>query len=91
MDERELSLDRSFSRPTLFLIDLFLDDERHYGINDLIERYVTRPEIFRAFGWQVEHVLGLDWFRPERRLLNRIDGYFDDAPGKSRPVLRVVE
>ncbi len=91
MDERELSLDRSFSRPTLFGLALFLDDEKHYGISDLVERYVTRPEIFRAFGWQVEHMLGLDWFRPEKRLLSRIEGYFDDAPGKGKPVLRVVE
>ncbi len=66
-----------------------LDDEKHYGITDPIEKYVTRPEIFRAFGWHVEHVLG--WFRPEIRLLNRIEGYFDDAPGKGKPVLRVVE
>jgi len=36
-------------------------------------------------------VLGLDWFRPEKRLLSRIDGYFDDAPGKGKQVLRVVE
>ena len=74
-------MDRSFSRPTLFGSASILDDERHYGIGDLIERYVT----------QVEHVLGLDWFHPEKRLLSRIDGYFDDAPGKGRALLRVVE
>ncbi len=79
------------SEDDAFGLALFFDDDKHYGITDLIERYVTRPEIFRAFGWQVEQVLGLDWFRPEKRLLSRIDGYFDDAPGKGKQVLRVVE
>jgi hypothetical protein len=30
-------------------------------IPDVVERYVTRPAIFRAFGWEVEQVLAKDW------------------------------
>jgi hypothetical protein len=39
---------------------LLLDTERNYAIPDLVERYVTRPGVFRAFGWDVEHVLAKD-------------------------------
>ncbi len=79
------------SEDDAFGLALFLDDDKHYGTTDLVERYVTRPEIFRAFGWQVEHVLGLDWFRPERRLLGRIDNYFPKELDDGRPTLTVVE
>ena len=39
---------------------ILVDTEAHYAITDLVERYVTRPAIFRAFGWEVEQVLGKD-------------------------------
>ena len=38
-----------------------VDSEAQYAITDVVERHVTRPAIFRAFGWEVEQVLGKDW------------------------------
>ncbi len=45
---------------------ILVDTEAHYAIPDVIERYVTRPAIFRAFGWEVEQVLGKDWVLRDR-------------------------
>jgi hypothetical protein len=39
---------------------ILVDNDAHYAITDVIERYVTRPAILRAFGWKVEQVLGKD-------------------------------
>jgi AAA domain len=40
---------------------ILVDTMVHYAIPDAVERYVTRPAILRAFGWDVEQVLGKDW------------------------------
>ncbi len=40
---------------------ILVDNDAHYAIKDVIERYVTRPAILRAFGWEVEQVLGKDY------------------------------
>ena len=39
---------------------ILVDTEAHYAIPEVVERYVTRPAIFRSFGWEVEQVLGKD-------------------------------
>jgi hypothetical protein len=39
---------------------ILVDTEVHYAIPDAVERYVTSPAILRAFGWDVEQVLGKD-------------------------------
>lgn len=39
---------------------ILVDTPAHYALADVTERYVTRPAVFRAFGWQVEHVFGRD-------------------------------
>jgi hypothetical protein len=44
-----------------------VDGEAQYAITDVVERHVTRPAIFRAFGWEVEQVLGKDWVLRERQ------------------------
>src|SRR5262249_42938478 len=38
-----------------------VDSEEQYASTDVVERHVTRPAIFRTFGWEVEQVLGKDW------------------------------
>jgi hypothetical protein len=44
-----------------------VDSEEQYATTDVVERHVTRPAIFRAFGWEVEQVLGKDWVLRERQ------------------------
>jgi hypothetical protein len=44
-----------------------VDNEEQYVSTDVVERHVTRPAIFRAFGWEVEQVLGKDWVLRERQ------------------------
>ena len=39
---------------------ILVDTKQSYDITDIVERYVTRPAVFRAFGWEVEHRLGKD-------------------------------
>jgi len=46
---------------------ILVDSEAHYAVADVVERYVTRPAIFRAFGWEVEQALGQDWVFREGR------------------------
>src|SRR5436853_58527 len=40
---------------------ILVDTMVHYAIPDAVERYVMRPAVLRAFGWDVEQVLGKDW------------------------------
>jgi predicted DNA-binding WGR domain protein len=43
------------------------------GDADVMERFHTRPEILRAFGWQVITVMAKDWWHEPESVLERIE------------------
>ncbi|WP_088348388.1 MULTISPECIES: AAA domain-containing protein [Rhodomicrobium] len=49
-----------------------IDDRAHYGTADLAARYVVRPSILAAFGWEVMTVLGKDWRDDPAKVVERI-------------------
>lgn len=44
-----------------------------YRKNDLIERYLTRPSVLRAFDWRVAMVLTKDWYHNPDDMLRRLE------------------
>ncbi len=57
-----------------FHLAIQIDDRAHYGNADLATRYVVKPGILSAFGWEVMTVLAKDWHASRAKLMERIVG-----------------
>jgi predicted DNA-binding WGR domain protein len=56
-----------------YTLGLLIDTDAHYENTDLVDRYLTRPAILEAFGWQILLVLTKDWLHEPAAVLNRIE------------------
>ncbi|MEI7833860.1 MAG: WGR domain-containing protein, partial [bacterium] len=50
-----------------------IDTTPYYANPNLLERYLLRPGILRAFNWQVAQVLTKDWFHAPDEVLQRLE------------------
>jgi very-short-patch-repair endonuclease len=55
-----------------FRLAVQIDDRAHYSNTDLAARYVVRPSILSAFGWDVMTVLAKDWRDDPGKVIERI-------------------
>ncbi|PTY08061.1 DNA helicase [Opitutaceae bacterium EW11] len=56
-----------------YALGIFVDTDAHYENTNLIDRYLTRPSILEAFGWEVLIVLSKDWLHEPMAVLERIE------------------
>jgi len=50
-----------------------VDTGPFYANRDLLERYLLRPGVLRAFGWRVTQVLTKDWLHAPEQVLERLE------------------
>ncbi|MCC7421949.1 MAG: DUF4011 domain-containing protein [Planctomycetaceae bacterium] len=62
-----------------YRLGLLVDTDTHYRQRDLLEREVLRPRLLETFGWQVAHVLTLDWCLNRAAVLKRLEELMADA------------
>ena len=55
-----------------FQLAIQVDDSAHYGDADLSARYVVKPGVLSAFGWDVMTVLAKDWHAGPAKVMERI-------------------
>ncbi len=55
-----------------FHLAIQIDDRAHYGDADLATRYVVKPGILPAFGWEAMTVLAKDWHTSRAKVMERI-------------------
>lgn len=48
-------------KTTVFTKAILTDNDAHYEVADVVDRYVTYPDLLRAAGWEVEFALAKDW------------------------------
>ena len=72
-----------------YRLGVLVDTDDTYRNDDLVERYLTRPGVLRAFDWHVALVLTKDWHhRPEdvlRRLERALNGSLPEEPAERDP------
>ncbi|MGC4072735.1 MAG: AAA domain-containing protein [Nibricoccus sp.] len=56
-----------------YILGLLIDTDAHYENTNLVDRYLTRPAILKAFGWDVLLVLSKDWLHEPAAVLDRIE------------------
>ena len=71
-----------------FGLGIFVDTERFYEENDVLEREVLKPRLLRAFGWSVAHVLAKDWLADPQGVVDHLLRQLD---GESTPEVENVE
>lgn len=63
-----------FARTTTvpIVLAILIDNASHYAIADIETRYTNGAAVLRAFGWQVEYVLGKDWYQDKEATIARL-------------------
>jgi predicted DNA-binding WGR domain protein len=69
---------------TAHALGILIDDAAHYAQKDLLERYLLRPGVLHAFGWQVITVFTKDWYQDPDAVCRRIE---DALSGVAPPVV----
>jgi predicted DNA-binding WGR domain protein len=69
---------------TAHALGILIDDAAHYAQKDLLERYLLRPGVLNAFGWQVVTVFTKDWYQDPEAVCRRIE---DALEGVAPPVV----
>jgi len=56
-----------------YALGILVDTAAHYENRNVLERYVSRPRILDAFGWEVRQVLAKDWLHAPEAVLDEIE------------------
>ena len=56
-----------------YALGILVDTAAHYANRDVVERYVSRPRILRAFGWRTLQVIASDWLHDSMAVLDRVE------------------
>ncbi|MET3443540.1 very-short-patch-repair endonuclease [Variovorax paradoxus] len=56
-----------------YALGILVDTATHYENRNVLERYVSRPRVLDAFGWQVVQVLTKDWLHAPEAVLEQIE------------------
>jgi hypothetical protein len=73
-----------------YRLGILVDTAAHYATPNLLERYLLRPGILTAFGWQIAFVLSKDWFHAPDDVVARLEGMLGDSTtdGREEPPQR---
>ena len=55
-----------------YTLGIFIDDDKHYDKNNLLEQYYQRPAILKSFGWRSIHVFAKDWLHQPEKVMEQI-------------------
>ncbi|MGJ7611255.1 MULTISPECIES: AAA domain-containing protein [unclassified Variovorax] len=64
---------------THYALGILVDTAMHYENRNVLERYVSRPRILDAFGWQVMQVLAKDWLHAPETVLEQVEQALEKA------------
>ena len=71
-----------------YRLGVLVDTDGYYRQDDLLEREMMRPQLLRAFGWNIAHVLSRDWRQDRHGVLERLARIIEEgeeAPPAEEP------
>ena len=68
-----------------YALGILVDTAAHYENRNVLERYVSRPRILDAFGWEVRQVLAKDWLHAPEAVLDGIEHALVEKGALSAP------
>ncbi|MGC4040845.1 MAG: AAA domain-containing protein [Flavobacterium sp.] len=65
---------------TEFILGISIDDDNHYGNDDVLEQYFLKPELLRHNGWKLCQIYTKDWIDNKNRVLKMLNSALNDEP-----------
>ena len=62
-----------------YRLGILVDNRQWYRQSDLLERELIKPQLLKAFGWNICVVLARDWYHNKDTVLHTLDGLLDGA------------
>src|SRR5207245_1900000 len=66
---------------TMYSLSILVDDDRHYGNENLLEQYYQRPAILQTFNWRTVNVFAKDWLHQPDKVIEQILKRLQQEPG----------
>jgi predicted DNA-binding WGR domain protein len=63
---------KSNPKDVVYKLGVLIDDDFHYANDNVLEQYFQRPELLRAFGWNVFTVYSKDWLTQPEAVVDKI-------------------
>lgn len=65
---------------TEFILGISIDDEDHYGNDDVLEQYFLKPELLKHNGWKLCQIYTKDWIDNQNRVIKMLKSALNDEP-----------
>ena len=62
-----------------YRLGVLVDSQQWYRQSDLLERELIKPQLLKAFGWNICVVLARDWYHSRDAVLQTLEGQLKDA------------
>jgi len=63
-----------------YQLGVLVDTDEKYARSDVLERFLLRPGVLRAFHWQVSLVLTKDWYHDREAVLRQLERVMQGSP-----------
>lgn len=57
---------------TEFMLGISIDDDHHYGNDDVLEQYFLKPELLKHNGWKLCQIYTKDWIDNQNRVIKML-------------------
>lgn len=65
---------------TEFILGISIDDDNHYGNDDVLEQYFLKPELLKHNGWKLCQIYTKDWIDNQNRVLKMLKSALNNEP-----------
>ena len=82
---------------TEFILGISIDDESHYGNDDVLEQYFLKPELLKHNGWKLCQIYTKDWIDNQNRVIKMLksalnnEAFFDPVLIEKRVAIEVEQ
>jgi len=70
-----------------FVLGISIDDDNHYGNDDVLEQYFLKPELLKHNGWKLCQIYTKDWIDNQNRVLKMLKSALNNEPFFEKTVI----
>ncbi|MGV3697798.1 AAA domain-containing protein [Flavobacterium sp.] len=63
-----------------FILGVSIDDDSHYGNDDVLEQYFLKPELLKHNGWKLCQIYTKDWIDNQQRVIKMLRHALNNEP-----------
>lgn len=74
-----------------YILGILIDKNSHYENSNILEQYCQKPEILKAFGWNIISVYSKDWFERPESVIKKIEALLSGEQGIDTAMFDIEE